>query len=95
LVADGSTVGNGADRTVLSGGKYLDIHNLHVTGVTNASDRQRRREDRHRTVLSDSPYRERHGCGLGVQGSDITVQRTTMQSCGRKDSSSWTRPTCW
>jgi len=42
------------------------------------------REDRHRTVLSDSLIENVTGCGLGVQGSDITVQRTTMQKCGEE-----------
>jgi len=83
--ADDSTVGNGQTGTVLSGARFLDIHNLHVTGVTNGIQNiNAAAKIGSGVTLSDSLIENVTGCGLGITGSDVTVQRTTMQKCGHE-----------
>jgi len=80
-----STVGNGQSGTVFSGGTYLDIHGLHVTGVSNGLQiASAAAKIGTGTTLVDSLIENTTGTGLGIQGNNITVRSTTMQHNGQQ-----------
>jgi len=83
--ASDSTVGDGQSGTVFQGGTYLDIHGLHVTGVSNGLQvANAAAKIGSGTTLVDSLIENTTGTGLGVQGSNITIRRTTMQKNGQQ-----------
>jgi len=80
-----STVGNGQSGTVFSGGTYLDIHRLHVTGVSNGLQiASAAAKISTGTSLVDSIVENTTGTGLGITGSNITVRRSTFRYNGQQ-----------
>jgi hypothetical protein len=83
--ADNSTVGQGQSGTVISGGTYLDIHNMHVTGVRSPQLQAEGAAVKiyTGTRLVDAVIEKVEAVGLAIYGRDVTVLRTKMDYCGQ------------